>query len=298
MIQLPKSIAELSALDPQAELRAGGTDLMERRRSERSKGPVIELRDVAGMNGIESTATGLKVGARVTMAELAASEMVPKVIRKAAGALATPQIRALATVGGNLFQRVRCWYFREPLFSCFQSGGNSCLAREGDHLFHSCFDQGGCIAPHPSTLACALLTMDTQVETIEGTFLSLEEALKSHPRIAAIHLPPEWPSEKSSYFRSISRVRAEWPLVEVSIRLALENGLVSQARLAIGGVSSLPLRREAVEKALIGKAPVPELLTEAAGEGIVGARPLPMTGYKVPLIAATILEGLERALES
>jgi xanthine dehydrogenase YagS FAD-binding subunit len=304
VIHFPTDVA--AAANASGELRAGGTDLMERRRSGRSEGPLVDLRDLGGLDAVEVRDGGLRIGAKVTIAALAAHPSTPAGLAQAAGGLATPQIRAVATVAGNLSQRVRCWYFRNPAFSCLQSGGSTCLAREGDHLYHSCFDQHACIAPHPSTLACALLAYDAVVEVagaaeplpLGGVLASLHAAHmggKAAPLIVAVRLATPAAGERAAYVRAIARARAEWPLAEVVVRLTLVGGVVTLARVVVGGVGSAPLRREAVEAALVG-GPLDEArIAAAAALATEGARPLPMTGYKLPILVGAVREALERA---
>ncbi|MFY0538072.1 FAD binding domain-containing protein [Nannocystis pusilla] len=142
-LELPTSLD--AALGRNGEPRAGGTDLTERRKLHLSKGTVVDLRDVPGLDAITWREGQLHLGALVTLAAVAEHPDVraryPAVAATAAN-IATPQIRARATVGGNLLQHVRCWYYRRPGADCLKSGGSGCPARAGDHLFHACFDLG------------------------------------------------------------------------------------------------------------------------------------------------------------
>jgi xanthine dehydrogenase YagS FAD-binding subunit len=135
MIIFPKKIEEITK---DGEIRAGGTDLQERRHKKISTGPLIDLRDLVGLDTIEASGAGLRLGTKVTIEAIANGGQglaaYPGLIQTAAG-LATPQIRHTATLGGNLLQRVRCWYYRSPEAKCLKKGGGACLAREGDHLF-------------------------------------------------------------------------------------------------------------------------------------------------------------------
>lgn len=314
MITLPKTIQEAGA--SAGEYRAGGTDLQERRHHAISTGDVVDLRDVPGLNQIEApsptgsaTPYSLRVGALVKIAALAADVRIQKGypgLAQTAGGLATPEIRAIGTVGGNLIQQVRCWYYRNPAFQCLKKGGSTCFAREGDNLYHSCFDLGPCVAPHPSSLGVAFLAYDAMVE-VQGTAPRSMAALfgdgsdprrthrlEPHALLTSVLLPPPWDGERSVYLRSISRARAEWPLVEVVVRLK-GSPSITDARVVVGGVANIPLRLVAVEKALIGKSASAETLQAASRQATLDARPLSMTGYKVPLLADTVLEALERA---
>src|SRR5256885_3702716 len=149
------------------EFRAAGTDLSERRRSGVSTGPLIDISAAPDTIGMDwGTDGSLRIGAFTTIAAIAADARIaaayPGMAASAQG-LATPQIRHLATLGGNLAQRSRCWYFRNPHIACLKKGGSDCPARSGNHLYHVIFDLGSCVAPHPSTIAAALLGHEAKV---------------------------------------------------------------------------------------------------------------------------------------
>ncbi|MCK6506844.1 FAD binding domain-containing protein [Myxococcota bacterium] len=311
MISFPKSIEAAAA--GKGTLRAGGTDLQELRHLGVHQGDLVDLRDVAGLDRFELDEAGLHLGAGLSLATVATD---PRVIdgfsglAQAAGGLATPQIRNRATLAGSLLQEVRCWYYRNPHQSCAKKGGAVCLARQGDHLFHACFDRGMCVAPHPSTMAMALLAHDAQVELQDGSRLDIPTLLGdgSDPRrthalspgqvVVAVHLPLAEPLERAAYGRAISRARAEWPLVEVIARLWLDKKgkKLTEARVAIGGVANRPFALPAVEAALVGQEPTDEVLAAAAALATQGASPLPMTGYKIKLIPGIVHDVLLRAL--
>jgi len=160
--------AAMTAATYPAEFRAAGTDLSERRRSGVSRGPLIDLAASPDMTGIDWAADGgLRIGAFTTIAAIAADSRIAQAypgLAAAAQGLATPQIRQLATLGGNLAQRSRCWYFRNPHIACLKKGGNECPARTGNHLYGVAFDLGPCVAPHPSTMAMALFAEDDYEE--------------------------------------------------------------------------------------------------------------------------------------
>lgn len=260
-------------------------------------------------------AGGLRLGAKVVLATLAQDARVKQhypALAITAGGLATPEIRAAATLGGSLLQRVRCWYYRNPGFECLKKGGATCFARQGDHHYHACIDLGPCIAPHPSSMGMALLAYDAEVEVQgapgrtmaqllgDGKDARRENTLEPQALVTSVLLPAPWVGEKSAYFRAISRARAEWPLVEVVVRLKVDSNIVD-ARVAVGGVANIPLRLPKVEQALIGKsvsaATLPETLKAAAALAWDGTRALPMTEYKGELLVSTVLETLERALQ-
>lgn len=308
------TLTDLSAavLARGGELRAGGTDTTARQRSGIAAGPFTDLDGAAGLRGCTPLpGGGLRIGALTTLAALAADPRVRSgwpALAVSAGTAATPQIRAAGTLGGNLLQRNRCWYYRNPHFSCLQKGGSGCPAREGDHHFGVVSGDGPCVAPHPSTLAMALLTYDAEAEihgertrTVaalygDGDRLHQADHLLAPDRIlTAVLLPPPLPGERAACHRATSRALGEWPLVEATARLALDGATVTHAAVAAGGVARVPLRLPEVEAALIGREATPEVLEAAAATVLARCRPLPQTGYKTTLFRDTVLEVLERA---
>lgn len=315
MIAFPNTVAEvLAALGADAEIRAGGTDYQERAEAGLVAARVVDLDALAGLDGIERGAHETTIGARVRLASIAADPHVVAelpCLAKATGALATPEIRAAASLGGNLLQRSRCWYYRGPDARCLKSGGEGCLARDGDHHFASLVDLGPCIAPHPSTVGMALLAYDAVAVVAGADDRSIAAlygdgsdgtrdhrlepgALLTHVRVPRAELP-----ERGGYCRAIARARAEWPLVEVSARLGLDGERVAYARVAIGGVAPVPLRLRGVEAALEGLAPSEPAFEAAAAHalGDLGPRAgtLPMTRYKAALVATAVADALRDA---
>src|SRR5262249_25034757 len=212
-----------------AEFRAAGPDLSERRRSGVSRGPLIDI--ASGERGISWGEDGAAtLGALTTIAAIAADARLgaayPGIAASAQG-LATPQVRHLATLGGNLAQRSRCWYFRNPHMDCLKKGGSTCPARSGNHLYGVAFDVGPCVAPHPSTMAAALLAYDARITTDRRDGLTIpqllgngsngraDHALSPGEMITKIVLPAPLAGERATYKRAVSRTYAEWPLVEV-----------------------------------------------------------------------------------
>jgi xanthine dehydrogenase YagS FAD-binding subunit len=295
-----------------AEWRAGGTDLTERRRSGISRGPVHDIGHRPDLAGITRRPDGgARVGALTTIEAVATDPQLRRAypgLSAAAGGLATPQIRRVGTLGGNLTQRNRCWYYRNPgVTDCFKRGGDTCAARCGNHRHHALFDLGPCVAVHPSTLGAALLAYDATVDTdrraalpVADVFGDGRDARHDHrlddgELLTAVELPPPADGERGAYVRAISRTYAEWPLAEAVVRLVVADGHITRAGVAVGGVAPVPLRLPAVEAALTGRPPGAELFAAAGERAAEGATPLPMTGYKAALLAGTVTEALERA---
>ena len=306
MIDFPDSYASIDVPDG-AVVRSGGTDLQERLRSHNSQPHIVDLTGIAGFAGITRSDGRVRIGGGTTMAVVARglAESHPA-LAIATGSLATPQVRATGTFAGNLTQRTRCWYYRHPEIDCFKSGGDSCPARTGRHLYGVVFDRSECVHPHPSTIAMALLCHDVTVEMADGSTRTLGDVIgdgtdptRDHRLahgevIAAIEVADGWAGERGAYFRSISRFEAEWPLVEAVTRGRFEGDRLAECALAIGGVATEPLRMAAAEEILTGAALDDTTIHRAAQACTEDASPLPETGYKVDLVVATVIETLER----
>jgi len=301
--------ASMTAFTEAAEFRAAGTDLSERRRSGLSRGLLIDIAGTPDTIGIAWDADGAaRIGAFTTIAAIAADVRIAQAypgLAAAALGLATPQIRHLATLGGNLAQRSRCWYFRNPQIDCLKKGGTDCPARSGNHLYGVAFDLGPCVAPHPSTMAAALLAYEAKINTDRRRALSIREllgdgssaadhALAVGEMIESVELPAPLPGERALYKRAISRTYAEWPLVETCVRAVVSDGSFQFIRITAGGIAPVPLRLAASEAALQDKPANAATIAEAAREATAGAKALPMTGYKIDLLSGVVRDLLER----
>lgn len=276
-----------------AELRAGGTDVEERRRLGILADPVVDLASIPGLAGVVATdAGGLRIGAMTRLAELESVDGHPALA--AAVRAIVPGLREVGTVGGELLQRTRCWYYRHPAADCFKRGGDGCPAREGDHLYGVVFDTGPCVWPHPSSLATVLVAAGAVAQIYGGPDRLVEEMYGdgSDPRrdhrlapgeiLTALVVPG---SGRSVYVRVEGRSVAS-PLVEVAV--VETDGVV---RVTAGGIAPAPRRLLSVEEALAAGAEAREAATGAAD----GATPLPATGYKLELLQAAVEEALTAA---
>jgi xanthine dehydrogenase YagS FAD-binding subunit len=294
------------------EFRAAGTDLSERRRSGVSQGEVIDLVATPESRGILWADNGaVRIGAATRVGVIAADARLSTAypgLGAAAAGLATPQIRRLATLGGNLAQRSRCWYYRNPHIPCFKKGGAICPARAGNHLYGVVFDLGPCVAPHPSTLATALLayeaTINTNhrlgigVETLlgDGADGTADHALGEGEIITSVELSPPLQGERALYKRATGRAQAEWPLVEVVARVVITAGSIAHLRLAAGAVAPVPIRLRHAEAAAQGAPGNARAIADCTAAATVNANPLPLTGYKLALLRGLVQDALERLL--
>jgi len=294
----------------QSEFRAAGTDLSERRRSGVSRGNIVDLARPSGSRDVEWDADGAaRISAFATISAIAADPKLgaayPGLTAAAAG-LATPQVRHVATIGGNLAQRSRCWYYRDPHISCLKKGGSVCPAREGNHLYGVAFDLGPCVAPHPSTLAAALMAYEATVTTNlrprlainqllgDGSNGSADHALQPGEIVESIELGAPVANERALYRRAISRSHAEWPLAEIVLRAVITDRTFKLVRIVAGGVAPVPLRLADAESAAQGAAANAATIADAVARSTGGAKPLPMTGYKLDLLRGLLRDLLER----
>lgn len=293
-----------------AELRAGGTDLQERLRTGVASLPIVDVSNLEGLDHIELTDDGAKLGALTTVRALGEHDGVRAAypaLALPAQLLATPQARSRGTLGGVLCQRTRCWYYRNPNLSCPKKDNTeTCPSREGNHHFGVAFDFGPCVYPHPSSIGCALLTYDATLSVTgrdpmtvaalygDGTAMA-DHALAPGEMITEVQLPAPTPGERGAYQRLMSRALAEWPLVEVVVRLVIDSDRVTLARVGIGGVANIPFRLTEVEDALVGQAPTDDAIAAAAAKSIERANPLPQARYKVAMVEALVAATLEQA---
>lgn len=295
---------------------AGGTDLMQLLKDDvRRSSRLVDLEGL-DLDRITVTSQGLRFGAMVRMSEVADHPAVIKdypVISQALLASASPQVRHLGTIGGNLLQRTRCTYFRDTAAPCNKRApGTGCGAIDGLHRTHAIF--GGsrqCIATHASDLAVALVVLDASVHLtgpngardLRLTELHLQP--KDHPDIETMLHPGElilavsvpagaW-TRRSLYLKVRDRASFEFALTSAAVALDIQGGTIRSARVAAGGVGTKPWRLPAVEHALIG-APASAATWKHAGQlAIVGAAPLRDNKFKVRLLQNTVARALKQA---
>ncbi len=299
-----------SATDPApagAVVRAGGTDLQQRLRMTGATPALHDLTRIPGFADVSLAEGVATIGAGATVARVARdlADSHPA-LAITAGGLATPQVRAVATIGGNLAQHTRCPYYRHRDLTCLKSGGTTCPARDGEHLYGVAFDTSDCVHPHPSSIAMALLAHEATVELSDGSTRSVAEVLGdgSDPTrdhdvpdgtiITRIVVPARWDGELGAYHRIISRFEAEWPLVEVAVRARVEpSGIVGDIALALGGVAPRPFLVAGATESVVGRSLTDDTIDAAGAACVSGANPLPATGYKLPMIRGAVRHVLE-----
>jgi xanthine dehydrogenase YagS FAD-binding subunit len=300
--------------DGAARLLAGGTDLLTLiKAGVASPAHLVDIKRVADLDDrIEQTPDGLEIGALATLADLEASAVLREqwtALAEAAAVAATPQLRNMATIGGNLLQRPRCWYYRSPHLDCWLKGGTECPARDGESQQHAILGGGPCWAVHPSDLAGSLLALDTEARLqgpegkrtlpIGELFAAPEEQRRTETVVRpdeillSLRMPRPPAGTRSTYLKAMDRKSWSFALVGVASCLRLAGRRIEHARLVLTGVAPVPWRSEAAEQQLIGEEAGPDLFARAAEAALASARPLRHNAYKLPLARALIRRALE-----
>ena len=297
---------------PGSHLLAGGTDLLGCLRDDVfGAEKVVSLGALDPLRGLYETADGgLGIGALTTLAEIAASPLVEErfpSLAQAALAVASPQIRNQGTLGGNLCQRPRCWYFRGD-FDCARKGGDVCYAVDGENRYHAILGGGPCHIVHPSDTAPALVALDATIHVsgprgawklplaeffqLPDENLTGENVLEPGDVVTRVTLPAAKGRWLSSYRKVRERSAWDFALTSVALALRLEADHVAEARVVLGGVAPIPWRSKAAERILEGRPLGKAAAREAAREAARGAQPMSENRYKVQLVEGVVEESL------
>jgi xanthine dehydrogenase YagS FAD-binding subunit len=310
-----EAIGALSSEPEKVMPLAGGQDLLAR-----LKDYVAQPDRIVNVKGaLDATVTpapggGLKIGAAVRVADLAAHAQVAKLypaIALAAIEVGTPQIRNLGTVGGNLNQRPRCWYYRNEEFVCFKKGGNQCFSPAGENQFHAIFGSGPTFIVHPSSLAVPLVAYDATfrlagprgerlvpaadyftMPTLQN--VRVENVLAPDELLTHVILPAPG-SVKSGHYEVRYKESHDWPIAFATVVLSMEGQTVRAARVVMGAVAPVPWRSKAAEAALAGKPLNEETAAAAADAAVREARPLSQNAYKVQVARTAVKRAILHA---
>jgi len=298
----------ISQLNQKAIPKAGGIDLMDRlKEGLDAPSRLVNIRTISGLDYVKQESGWLRIGPMVTLATIAEHPVIRQryaVLADAALKAATPQIRNMATVGGNLLQRPRCWYFRNEQFHCPRKGGDECFALNGENEYHAIFDNEICAIVHPSAAACALTALRAQVEVkskngtreiaLDDLFVrpetdvTREHVLNPGELLTEIRVPAPSDATRSAYSKVGQKESFDWPLVEVAVVLETRAGVVSEASIVLGAAAPVPWRATVAEKTLAGKPLNEQSAREAATAAVQGATPLSQNAYKVPMFEAVV----------
>ena len=263
---------------------------------------IVNLKTTRGLDQIAPAAGGaLNIGGLVTLSTLAAHAGIRKthtVLAEAAETVATPQIRNVGTIAGNVAQRPWCWYFRNG-FPCFKNGGNTCFSYSGENQFHAIFGGGPSYIVHPSDTAPALVALEATFRitgpsgartvpaadffTLPRQDAARENVLGNEDVITGVTLPAPKAGVRSTYHKIMDREAWTHAVVSAAVVLEMDRDVCRSARVVLGGVAPIPWRLPEVEKLLAGQRITPEIAARAGEQAVVGARALEKNGYKIPL---------------
>jgi xanthine dehydrogenase YagS FAD-binding subunit len=291
----------------------GGSDLLGMMK-ERLITPdvLVRLGTIRNLDAVRLTNPGVTIGGQITLASLAAAAVVRgefAVLAEAADGVATPQIRNVATLAGNILQRPWCWYYRQG-FACLKNGGTRCYSIDGENQFHAIFGGGPSYIVHPSDTAPALVALDATFRIVgpagerrvaASDFFTLptvdaarENVLKDGEVLAEIILPRRGSAGlRSTYHKVMDREAWTHAVVSAAVVLEMDKEVCRSARVVLGGVAPVPWRLPEVEKMLAGQRITRALAAKAGEQAVAGARPLAKNGYKVPLTRAMVARTIE-----
>jgi xanthine dehydrogenase YagS FAD-binding subunit len=283
---------------------AGGMDLLGL-----MKDYIVSPERVVSIKGLDSNIAaadgGLRIGAALKIADLIdnaqARKLYPALITAAEG-VGTPQIRNMGTVGGNIMQRPRCWYFRNEEFHCLKKGGSKCFAVEGENQYHAIFGDGPCHIVHPSSLAVPVIAYGGRLRVVgpngareidAGQFFQMpnqnlygETVLQADEIVTHIVLPA--PGQRSAAYEVRFKQSHDWPLAAAAVNLVMAGSTVKSARVVMGAVAPVPWRVLAAERVLAGKAITEAVAVEAATAAVAGARPMSGNAYKIQIAKTAV----------
>ncbi|HEY2933209.1 MAG TPA: xanthine dehydrogenase family protein subunit M [Acidobacteriota bacterium] len=315
-----QAVSLLSSTMGDAEILAGGTDILSLMKDDIvAPKRLVNIKEIKELGGIRAAGGGLRIGALVTIEELAESPAVRQAypgLAQAAAEIAGPQIRHMATVGGNLCQRPRCWYFRNGFGLLGQSKDGKSLVLEGDNRYHAILGNSGpAYFVHPSSLAPALIALNARVRifgpggerdlpveefySIPKSASDRENVLQAQEVVTEVMVPAARGVRGATY-EVRQKDAFDWPLALASVALKMSGAKVQSARVVMGHVAPVPWRSQEAEQALVGKS-LDETSAKAAGEAAVtGARDLGHNAYKIQLakvaVKRAILQAAKRTL--
>jgi xanthine dehydrogenase YagS FAD-binding subunit len=298
-------------VEQEAVIKAGGLDLLDLMKEDLVRPRrLVNLRAATGLDSIVEDSGGtLRIGSLATLAQVGAHALIREryaALADAASNSASPQIRHMATLGGNLLQRPRCWYFRSLHHHCVRKGGQSCFAFAGENQYHAIFDHEGCAIVHPSTAATALVAFGAKLELVtaedikrevllEDFFLlpkadiHRENDLRPGEILTAVLLPAMPPTVRSVHLKQCEKDSFDWPLADVAVVLDLmSDGTCRQASVVLGAAAPVPHRAKAAEAAIVGKRICADTARAGGQAALTGSVPLTNNSYKLPIFEALV----------
>lgn len=316
---VPKKVDEVFTFlkEPGSQIKAGGIDLVDLMKEGLTQPQrLVNIGSLKELNFIKDDGRrGIIIGPNMTLDELSSHEKLQdqfKALSQAALGAATPQIRNAATLGGNLCQRPRCWYFRSADFDCSRKGGKTCYAFDGENQYHAIFgNDEGCVIVHPSGTAVALMALDAKLKitsekssrevaladffVMPSKDMSRENILKPDELITEIIVPPLSPGWMSFYYKQKEKQSFDWPIAEVAVVMRVNEGKCTDSRIVLGAAAPVPWRIKKAEAILKGNLITKELAQKAAEAAMKDASPLPKNEYKIQVFKTVIARTICRA---
>lgn len=300
-----------------AVFKSGGVDVMDWvKEGLLQPEKIVNIRNIPGLDTMSfDKKEGMSIGANVTLAELASNSEIKEkylAVHQAVNHAATPQLRNMSTLGGNLAQRNRCWYFRSADHQCFRKAGDRCFARHsetGENENHAIIDNGSCVSVHASSIATALMAFNASVVIVgedgkkravamddffvtAAKDISMETVLTSKEIIIAVILPPPGKNTKSSYVKHVARESYDWSLGDVAVVMEVSGDSCKEASIVLGAAAPTPYRTVPAQEAMKKMSINAESAEKAAEAAMSVARPLSKNAYKVPLFKAIIKQAI------
>ncbi len=314
---IDECVSLLQEHNGRAKVIAGGTDLLGILKGEilpESPELVINIKGIPDLNGIREEKGELIIGALARLSDIAKSSLVQgryRALAESARAVATPVIRDMATLAGNLCQETRCWYYRYPHVAggrivCFRKGGNRCWAVTGDNRYHAIMGGEKCFASCPSDIAVALTALGARIciigpkgertIPITGFFTPLGNILDTSELVTGIRISAPPAETKQAFIKFSLRKAVDFAVVSVASAVSIQKDICTGAAIALGAVAPFPVRATAAEKILIDNPLNEESIQAAAAAAVIGAKPLSMNAYKVELVKALTQRVLRKSL--
>ena len=296
-----------------ANLIAGGTDLLGILKGDILPDypeALINIKTIPGLDEITEDDEGLKIGALTKLAHIVRVPAVRKtysLLKEAAESVGTLEIRNMGTIGGNLCQDTRCWYYRYPhqmggRILCYRKTKGPCLAVKGDNRYHAIMGGEKCFTVCPSDIATALAAMGARVKvagphggrliTVTDFFTPLGNALKQNEMVTEIEVPRPEGATKQTFLKFTLRRPVDFAVVSVASVITLQGGVCTDARIAIGAVAPAPVRAKQAEEFIKGRPIDQAAAAEAAELAVAGAKPLSMNAYKIEITKVLIARAL------
>jgi xanthine dehydrogenase YagS FAD-binding subunit len=316
-VELDGALDLLRSHGSDAWILSGGLDTFDWLKDRaKSPGVVVDVGGIEELSGVAASGDGIRIGAMTRLDEVVKHPEVTvrfPMLANSAERVATPQIRHQGTLGGNVSQDTRCWYYRSG-WPCYRAGGNTCYANAPDALNreHSIFESNRCVAVSPTDTGPALVALDAEMEVRStggvrmvpaenffigpSTDITRMTVMEPTDLLVAIHIPGRWSGSRMYFEKVADRGSWDFALGNVASALDVQNGTIFEARIVVGGVAARPLRLRRVENAIAGRPVNEETLEEAGRLAVEDARPLQFNAYKIALTRNLVKRAIREAV--